>query len=71
MLQHSPTGGGSRYLRISVFLMPSWSIRSALGAQPQDLSCDFSGDWGGYPNKNVQCGYHYALLAGTIFVINN
>ena len=36
-----------------------------------DLSCDFCGDWGGYPNKNVQCGYHCALLACTIFAIND
>ena len=47
------------------------SGQASLGAQPQDLSCDFCGDWGGSPNKNVQCGYHCALLACTIFVIND
>ena len=30
-------------------------------SQPQSLLC-IMGDWGGYPNKNVQWGYHCALL---------
>ena len=39
------------------------SGQASLGAQPQDLSCDFLWGLGCHPNKNAQCGYHCALLA--------
>ena len=43
------------------------SGQASLGAQPQDLSCDFLWGLGCHSNKNAQCGYHCALLA--IYVV--